>query len=204
MRNIGFKQIEKIIKRAKRILVATHQGPDGDAIGSLLVLGFYFKKIKKQHYLLCVSGVPHSLKFMPGSKSIKSKHPKIKFDLIIALDCGQKNRMGLDDYFRKYPDTPILIFDHHPIGGQGGNFGIISPEASSVCELIYDYFKTIKIKIDKKIAYCLAVGILSDTGFFKHTSKPRPLKIIIELMEKFKIKPVEIDDAINGTVKLAA
>jgi len=204
MKNSGFKELKKIILKAERILAATHQGPDGDAIGSLAAMGLYLKKIGKKYYLLSVSGVPESLKFIPGAKLIKSKHPKGKYDLIIALDHGQKNRLGLDAYFKKYPETPVLVFDHHQISSQGGTFGIVNPQYSSVAELIYDYLSAVKFKIDKKIGYALAVGILDDTGFFRYTDNPKPLETIISLMKKFKIKPVEIDNALSGHVKLAA
>ncbi len=204
MKNSSFKEIKKIISKAKRILVATHQGPDGDAIGSLAAFGLYLKKIGKNYYLLSVSGVPKYLKSIPDTKLIKSKHPKIYYDLIVGLDYGQKNRLGLDSYFEKYPETPILVFDHHLISDQDGNFGIIDPHYSSTAELLYDYFGAIKFNIDKKIAYALSVGILSDTGFFKYTDKPRPLGIIALMMKRFKIKPVEIDNALNGHVKLVA
>jgi phosphoesterase RecJ-like protein len=204
MKNSSFKEIEKIISKAKRILVATHQGPDGDAIGSLVAFGLYLKNIGKNCYLLSVSGVPKYLKFIPGAKLIKSKHPKNKYDLVIGLDYGQKNRLGLDSYFEKYPETPTLVFDHHPISNQDGNFGIIDLQYSSVAELLYDYFTAVKFNIDKKIAYALSVGILSDTGFFKYTGNPKPLEAIVSMMKKFKIKPVEIDNALNGHVKLSA
>lgn len=204
MKNSGFKEIEKTILKAKKILTVTHQGPDGDAIGSLTAFGFYLKKIKKPRYLLCVSGVPESLRFIPGAKLIKSKHPKIYYDLIVGLDYGTKNQLGLGSYLKKYPKTPILIFDHHLLGGQGADFGVIKPEYSSVCELLYDYFKAIKFKMDKKIAYALAAGILSDTGFFKYTSNPKPLETMTDLMKRFKIKPADIDNALNGQVKMSA
>lgn len=203
MKNSDFKEIKKVISKAKRILVATHQGPDGDAIGSLAAFGFYLKKIKKPYYLLCVSSVPESLKFIPGAKLIKSKHPKTLYDLIIGLDYGTKNQLGLDSYFKKYPKTPILVFDHHLLSGQGADFGIIKPGYSSACELLYDYFKATKFKIDKKIALALAVGILTDTGFFKYTKVKKPLEVIIDLM-RFGIKPNKIDNALNGQIKMAA
>ncbi|MBI2446862.1 MAG: bifunctional oligoribonuclease/PAP phosphatase NrnA [Parcubacteria group bacterium] len=204
MRNLSFKEIEKIIKEAKKILVATHQGPDADAIGSLAALGMYFAKTKKQNYLLSISGVPESLKFIPGIRLIKSKHPKMPYDLIIGLDYGSEWRLGLNSYFKKYPKIPILIFDHHPVADQGANFGVIDTTYSSTSEIIYDYLKTIKFKIDKNIAYALAIGILTDTGFFKYTVSPKPLEILAELMKEFKIKPVEIDNALSGQVKFEA
>ena len=203
MKNNSFKEIEKIISKARRILAVTHQGPDGDAIGSLAAFGFYLKKIKKPYYLLCVSGVPESLRFIPGVKLIKSKHPKIHCDLIVGLDYGTKNQLGLDGYFKKYPKTPILVFDHHLPSGQGANLGVIKPEYSSACELLYDYFKATKFKIDKNIALALAVGILTDTGFFKYAKVKKPLEIIIDLM-RFGIRPDKIDNALNGQIKMAA
>lgn len=204
MRNLSFKEIQKVIVKSENILAAAHQGPDTDTIGSLAALGMYFKKIKKPNYLLSVSGVPESLNFIPGAKSIKSKHPKISYDLIIGLDYGSKWRLGLNSYIEKYPKIPILVFDHHPIADQEANFGIIDASYSSTSELIYDYFKSIKFKIDKKIAYALAVGILADTGFFKYISTPKPLETMAELVKKFKIKPVEVDNALNGQVKFEA
>ncbi len=204
MKNSSFKEIEKIISKAKRILVATHQGPDGDAIGSLVAFGLYLKKIGKNCYLLSVSGVPESLKFIAGTKSIKSKHPKNKFDLIIGLDYGTKIQLGIESYLKKYPEIPLLVFDHHLSTDQDADFGIIKSGYLSVCELLYDYFKAVGFKIDKKIALALAVGILTDTGFFKYIDNPKSLETIVSLMKKFKIKPVEIDNALNGQVKMAA
>lgn len=203
MKNSSFKEIEKIISKAKKILVVTHQGPDGDAIGSLAAFGFYLKKIKKPHYLLCVSGMPESLKFIPGVKLIKSKHPKTPYDLIIGLDYGTKKQLGLESYLKKHLKIPILIFDHHLLGGQNADLGIIKPAYSSACELLYDYFKATKFKIDKKIALALAVGILTDTGFFKYTKVKKPLEVIIDLM-RFGIRPDKIDNVLNGQIKMTA
>ena len=204
MKNNSFKEIEKIISKARRILAVTHQGPDGDAIGSLAAFGFYLKKIKKPYYRLCVSGVPESLKFIAGAKSIKSKHPKNKFDLIIGLDYGAKIQLGIESYLKKYPEIPLLVFDHHLSTDQDANFGIVDSRRSSTCELLFDYFKAVGFKIDRKIAYVLTVGILDDTGFFKYTDNPKPLGIVLDLVKRFKIKPVEIDNKLNGQIKTAA
>lgn len=204
MKNSRFKEIEKIISKAKKILTVTHQGPDGDAIGSLTAFGFYLKKIKKPHYLLCVSGVPETLKFIPGTKLIKSKHPKIHYDLIVGLDYGTKIQLGMDSYLKKYPEVPLVVFDHHLSTDQYAHFGIVNSKYSSTCELLYDYFKAVGFKMDRKVAYALSVGILDDTGFFKYTEHSKPLETIISLMKKFKIKTAEVDNALNGQVKIAA
>ncbi|MFH1393088.1 MAG: DHH family phosphoesterase [Patescibacteria group bacterium] len=204
MKNNSFREIEKIILKAKNILVITHQGPDPDAVGSLAAMGTYFKKIKKPYYLLCTSVIPESLKFIQGSSQIKSKHPKGKYDLMIGLDYGTKILLGIDGYFTKYPEIPLLVFDHHLSTGQGANFGIVNSEYSSTCEVLYDYFKTINFKIDRQIAYALTVGILADTGFFRYTDNSKSLETVLALVKQFKIKTVEIDNKLNGQVKTEA
>ena len=204
MKNSSFKEIEKIILKAENILAVTHQNPDADAIGSLAALGFYLKKIKKPHYLLCASSMSDALKFIAGAKSIKSKHPKNKYDLMIGLDYGTKIQLGMESYLKKYPQIPQLVLDHHLSTDQGANFGIVNPKYSSTCELSYNYFKAINFKIDRKIAYALTAGILDDTGFFKYTDNPRPLEIVLDLVKQFKIKPVEIDNKLNGQLKTSA
>ncbi len=204
MKNSSFKEIEKIISKAKNILLATHQKPDGDAIGSLAAFDLYLKKIRKPHYLLCVSGVSENLKFIFGSSQIKSKHPKNKYDLIIGLDYGTRIQLGMENYFEKHSKIPRLVIDHHLSTGQDANFGIVDSKYSSTCELLYDYFKAIDFQLDRKIAYALTVGILDDTGFFKYTDSPKPLETIVDLMKRFKIKPVEIDNKLNGQVKITA
>ena len=204
MKNSSFKEIEKIILKAKNILAVTHQNPDADAIGSLAALGFYLKKINKPHYLLCASSMSDALKFIAGTKSIKSKHPKNKFDLMIGLDYGTKIQLGMEGYFKKYPQIPQLVFDHHLSTAQDANFGIVNPKYSSTCELLYDYLKAINFKIDRKIAYALTAGILDDTGFFKYTDNPRSLEVVLDLIKQFKIKTVEIDNKLNGQIKIEA
>ena len=97
-----------------------------------------------------------------------------------------------------------MAFDHHLLSNQDGTYGIIKSQYSSTAELLYDYLKTTKHKIDPQIAYALSIGILSDTAFFKYTDSPNPLQVVATLMEEFKIKPVEIDNAMNGHIKLAA
>jgi len=204
MKNSSFKEIEKIILKAKNILAVSHQAPDADAIGSLLAIGLYLKKIKKPHELLCVSVIPESLKSITGARTIKSKHPKNKFDLLIGLDYGTKILLGIDGYLKKYPGIPLLVFDHHLSTGQGGNSGIVNSKYSSTCEILYDYFKAIGFKIDGQIAYALTAGILDDTGFFKYTDNPKPLETVLTLIKQFKIRPVEIDNKLNGQVKTEA
>jgi phosphoesterase RecJ-like protein len=204
MKNSTFHEIEKEILKAKKILVVTHQGADGDAIGSLVSLGMYLKKIGKQPYLLCTSGVPDFLKSIPTANTIKSKHPETNFDLIIGVDYGSLIKLGIDSYLKNHPSIPLLVLDHHIFHNQGANFGIVDSKYSSTTELIYDYFKYVKFKIDKKIAYALLVGILSDTNFFKYSSSIKPMETATELAREFKIKPVEIDNNMNGQTKLEA
>lgn len=73
--------------------------------------------------------------------------------------------------------------DHH-ISNQGfGDLKIIDADASSTCEILCDIFDEKKISFDT--AQCLYLGIVHDTGVFKHSNTTRKvMEIAGRLIEK--------------------
>lgn len=64
-----------LITQARRILVVTHIEPDGDAIGSLLGLGWALMSLGKDATLACADGVPAPFRFLPGSENVVTQVP---------------------------------------------------------------------------------------------------------------------------------
>lgn len=180
----NFKKVKEEIKKAKKILILTHRAPDGDAIGSMLAVGAYLKKLKKEVFLYS-SASPNYLKFLPGSKNIQRKiFPKEELDLIIALDYADAKRIDVPLNF-KIDIKKTISFDHHlnSSGKKIGKIKIIDVNASSVCEILYNFLNTIGEKITKDIATCLLCGIFSDTIAFARL-KEKNKKSVSELFRK--------------------
>lgn len=179
-----FKKIKEEIKKAKRILLLTHRAPDGDAIGSMLSLGIYLKKIKKK-VVIFSSASPHYLSFLPNSEKIQRKGFSVEdFDLIFALDYADAKRIDTPLNFQ-IDEKKVISIDHHLLssGKKIGKIKLIDSSISSTCEILYYFFNTIGETIDKDIATCLLCGIFSDTIAFAHLKKTSQ-EAVVDLLRK--------------------
>lgn len=166
-----FAAIKTAINRAKKVLVATHQQPDGDAIGSLLAMGLYLKSCGIEFYLFVkvVKAKPEEyrflkrFKFLKGFELIHTELPEFfDFDTIIGLDYGAPWRLGLDTNLPE--NMADITFDHHEGNDFSFKVGIKDPLYPSTCDLLTDYFEAIDFPLDLNIATALYTGIITDTG----------------------------------------
>src|SRR3989338_3159263 len=141
------------IRKAKKIIVASHVNPDGDTIGCLLALGHTLILMGKKVILLSQDGVPARFQFLPGSELILS-HTAETAAVSIAVDCGSERQLGLVriPFFKS--KTTIQI-DHHDFGNAFGKIQVLEEEASAVGEIVFELIKALKIEITPAIATCL-------------------------------------------------
>jgi len=78
------QQIIELIKSSQKILLLTHNNPDGDALGSILALYLALKKIGKEPTAVCPDVMPKILHFLPNISEIKNELLANK-DFIISL-----------------------------------------------------------------------------------------------------------------------
>jgi phosphoesterase RecJ-like protein len=161
-----FLKAKKLIEDSNNLLLAGHKEPDGDSLGSMLALSLALNKINKKNKLFCPSKIPASFHFLPHVEKIKNSFDLKKTDLIIGLDYGSFDRLGLGGY-EILSKLKILTFDHHQKGDHLG-LQIIKEDFSSTAEIIYFFLDYLNIEIDAQIATCLLAGILYDTGGFRH------------------------------------
>ncbi|MDP2684640.1 MAG: bifunctional oligoribonuclease/PAP phosphatase NrnA [bacterium] len=182
-----FQKIEEHIKKAERVIVISHQNPDGDAVGSLLGMGYFLEHYKTKHVLFCVSPVPAYLEFLPGIEKITNDEKILvdqEHDLIILLDSGDLKYAGVEEHFRKMKGLPVVInIDHHPTNQNYGHINLVHPKASSTAEIIYHFIDYFRLPFNKNVATQLMTGILTDTGSFSNLSTtPSSLEVSSRLM----------------------
>ena len=81
------------IRQAQHPLVVCHVDPDGDAIGSLLGVGWVLEALGIPHRLACASPEPSKMRFLPRSRPLETSAGD-GHDLVIALDCNSLDRLG--------------------------------------------------------------------------------------------------------------
>jgi phosphoesterase RecJ-like protein len=180
---LQFKKALDLIQSANKILLTTHEGTDGDDLGSALAMYWFLKQINKQVSIIIKGGVPSNLIFLPGSNEVKSDFTEFKADVLITFGCNKLDRTG----FRQMQNIkqPIINFDHHPDNSNFGTVNVVDSSTAAVAELIYYFLVFAEAQIDKNIATCLLTGIFTDTGGFKHANtSAAALEVASELLKK--------------------
>lgn len=163
------------INRSNYFVVTSHISPDGDNIGSTLSMYYALNKLGKNVFYVLDDNPPLNLKFLlKDIKILKSEELKLEDYSIIALDCGDRKRICLSDEILNNSKKLICI-DHHASNDHYGDFNYIDIDASSTCELVYNFLKKFSEVsnlniIDEKIATCLYTGLVTDTGNFAYAN----------------------------------
>lgn len=197
-----FDQISKSILGhlaiAKNIVIASHENPDGDSLGSSLALYHYLKAKGKNVSVFVPNSFSNTYNFLPGIEDVRV-YGSGDFctlqnaDLYVILDVNTFARMGLVGDFISTKKTSIILIDHHFNPQIDATLAIVNTSASATCELIYKLINSdLSFTINKQIATALYTGILTDTGGFKHDSTTQHSHIIAAVLMKTGINVNEI------------
>jgi len=186
---LDYSTVAKILKQSKNIIITSHSNPDGDAIGSSLALYNLFSKLGFNVNVCIPNKIPGYLRWMKNCEKIliyKKDHVKIKeilkeTEIIFCLDYNDLHRLeDMSELIIDSEATKILI-DHHPKVENDIDYKFSTTETSSTAELIYDFIKGIGYEnlIDKEIAECIYVGIITDTGSLSYLCNFQSTYLII-------------------------
>lgn len=173
-------------ERASRILVVTHVGPDGDAVGSLLALGWLLRARGKERLLMCQDPLPEGYRFLPGSDEIVQQ-PQGAFDLVVSLDCSDRYRMGesVAIFMESLPDAlPLINVDHHVTNTRFGTLNWVDPTAVATAQMILELAEELGWNLPPPVATCLLNGLITDTRSFRTSNvDSRAIQAALRLME---------------------
>jgi phosphoesterase RecJ-like protein len=183
------EQARSRIASADRILLASHIFPEADSVGSEAALARHLTQQGRRvavrnptpvqeiyRFLVQLSGLPESA-WADGDVP--------PHDLVILLDVGDWDYMGvLGERLRESP-APKILFDHHQARSPGDMLALIDPDASATGEVLYRYFLATGAEIDAPMAQALYASILFDTGSFRlRNARDETLLIAAELIRR--------------------
>lgn len=178
------ENIKEILGEAEKIAILGHVRPDGDCVGSCLGLKNYLASLAPERFVQVYLGdFADSFGFLKGAEEISHDTADgTVYDLCIALDVSDRERLGdFAPYFEQAQRT--VCIDHHVTNQGFADISHIRPDASAtsevLCTLMDDEL------IDRAAAECLYMGIIHDTGVFKHSNTSGgTMRIAGMLMEK--------------------
>jgi len=188
----AFARCVEAIGKAHRILIAMHEFPDGDALGSALALALAFRELGKEPLVYSPQGAPPNLRFLPlADQIVRTVSKEARFDLCFSCDAGDPNRLGPD-----LPDAgrrgELIVIDHHPRTRPLGAINLIDPQAAAVGVLVHRLFKLLGHPMSRDIATCLWVSIVSDTGSFRHSNTNLECMDLAQVLVARGVRPGEI------------
>jgi phosphoesterase RecJ-like protein len=177
------EEARRLIKSAQRPLLICHIAPDGDAVGSLVGLGRALRQAGLEPILACPDPIPPDLSFIPDVETV-TNNVDAPFDLVVSLDCSDRDRLGHLPQLPAFTGVPLLNIDHHLTNSVYGDVNVVDPHASSTAEIVLHLLDHMAVPLDTEIATALLTGIVADTrGFRTSNVTPQVMVAALRLME---------------------
>ena len=200
------------IERAEHVTLACHIGPDGDALGSMLALGLALRA-RGVHVDASWGSdpfeAPRQYGFLPGLDLLT---PPGGVDavppLMITFDAGSLARLGSLEANARAA-AALIVVDHHASNDGFGTVNLIDPDAAASAAIVHELLARLGAEVDRGIATCLYVGLVTDTGRFQYrNTTPGVHHIAADLVARGapqdEIARVIYDTHPVGYLKLAA
>ena len=157
------------LQQAHKLLVTTHENPDGDALGSLLAFDEMMRALGKDSVMFMSASnfpLPHEYQHLP-LEGVQNQPPKDMDERIaVFLDCGNIDRMPVD--FLQREGQHILNIDHHHDNTNFGTVNLVVGDASCTAEILWELAKALGVEITPSMAEALYIALVTDTGRFMY------------------------------------
>ncbi len=165
----GIGQVVGELRSRERFLLTAHEGPDGDALGSLLGMHHLLGQLGKDSVMFMAAKefpLPIEYRFLPLEEVFHEPPADMSDRTVIFLDCGNIDRMPVE--FLSEGDNFRINIDHHHDNTRFGDVNLVQTGASSTAEIVYELAVALGAEITSEIASALYVGLITDTGKFMY------------------------------------
>ncbi len=167
------------LDRHAKVLLTTHENPDGDGVGASIALAAHLKAGGKEARIVVTPALPENLRFLDPEGWIEAYEPDGAHrdlaawpDAWLLIDASEPHRMGI--LFAAFETTKATraCLDHHlKDAPKGFDVEFTDPTASASTELVYDLVRPrIGGDLSPIMAQALYAGLVSDTGNFRHSN----------------------------------
>src|SRR5579875_3119580 len=140
------------LRAAERLIVVSHENPDGDALGSLVAMQQILTQLGKDSLMYIGASdfpLPHEYAFLPLAGRISLPPGDLEERTAVFLDCRNPAEA------LKRPGAHILNIDHHHDNTRFGTVNLVVPEASCTAEIVWDLMHDLGVSPTQAIAEAL-------------------------------------------------
>ena len=151
-----------------RFVLAAHENPDGDALGSLVAMQGLLEALGKDSALFISPHdlpLPREYRFFELDGLITQPPVDIVERTVVFLDCGNIDRNSASVL---RDGAHLLNIDHHHDNTRFGTLNHVVPDASCTAEIVWDLMHGLDVAPTPAVAQALYIGLITDTGRFMY------------------------------------
>jgi phosphoesterase RecJ-like protein len=157
------------LRGADKLLLVTHENPDGDALGSLVAMHGVLRALGKDSLMFMGADefpLPYEYRFFVLDGLVSEAPADMGERTVVFLDCGNIDRNPAEVV--KRDGARILNIDHHHDNTRFGTVDHVVEDASCTAEIVWDLMRALGVEPTPTIADALYVGLVTDTGRFMY------------------------------------
>jgi phosphoesterase RecJ-like protein len=162
---------ERVLERIRedsRFVLAAHERPDGDALGSLVGMQGLLSALGKDSAMFIAPDdlpLPLEYGFFALDGLIQEPPADVSERTVVFLDCGNIDRNSASVL---HGGKHLLNIDHHHDNTRFGTLDHVVPSASCTAEIVWDLMRGLGVSPTPAVAEALYVGLITDTGRFMY------------------------------------
>lgn len=176
------------LRRARRVLVTTHQKPDGDALGSVLAVVRACAAVGVAAEGWVVDPCEGNLRSFEGATPVAHVHPRKPelpadgFDLVAVVDTGAWTQLEVLAPWLRDRHERVIGLDHHARGDAVAARRVVDVSCGSCTALLARLVDAMGVELRAgadargrgSIAEALYMGLATDTGWFRFPNARAP------------------------------
>jgi bifunctional oligoribonuclease and PAP phosphatase NrnA len=177
---------ERVLERIRedsRFVLAAHERPDGDALGSLVGMQGLLSALGKDSAMFIAPDdlpLPLEYRFFALDGLIQAPPADVAERTVVFLDCGNIDRNSASVL---HGGKHLLNIDHHHDNTRFGTLDHVVPGASCTAEIVWDLMHGLGVRPTPAVAEALYVGLITDTGRFMYENTgPRAHEMAADLI----------------------
>ena len=194
MRDFDYSELQAQLAKKPNIVITTHRGPDGDAMGSSLAL---YQVLIAQNYAVKVivpNSYPNFLHWLPGNEAVieyegnevEANELLAQADVVFCLDFNDLRRTDMMCSSLEASTALKVMIDHHQEPKDFADFTFSVPSVCSTCQLVFEFIELMGWSncLSLDVAKCIYTGMVTDTGSFRFSSvDKRTHEIVAKLLD---------------------
>ncbi len=180
----SISDVVNFLQTRQRLILLSHEKPDGDSLGSLF--GFYhcLKEMKKDVILYVTKPLPQKYRHLISDPPPFHPSALAKADGIVCLDVTEWERVDRPREMQRRPALPLCVIDHHPDNMLFGDVNWVDSKAAATAEMLSRLLRKCACKLSPAAASCLLTGLVMDTGGFRFANTTKSVFHEVEFLLK--------------------